>query len=146
MPIPQILPDSKWGKWLPDGVLSQSDPALKVWRAEQMVIRRYREHEHASTNAVREDTHDAWVQLIGWEETDDGDPDVAAMPDDLVTALRDTISRIVTHRYEAPDDNVQSRSVGSRSVSFRADAGALPRSVYEPLRPFDDRTPYSPGV
>jgi len=146
MPSPQILTSSEWDTWLTDDVQSQSDLDLRVWRAEQKVIQRYTEHEPGSADAVREDTRSTWVQLLDWEEDANGDPDVAAMPEDLVTALRDSIARIVTHWHEAPDGDIKSKSVGSRSVTYDDQADALPRSVYRPLRPYDDRTPYSPGV
>jgi len=146
MSSPQILTSDQWDTWFSDAVQSQGDLKLQVWRAEQKVIERYREHEASSTNAVKEDTRHTWVQLVGWEEDENEDPDVAAMPDDLVTALRDTISRIVTHWHEAPKGEVKSRSVGSRSVTYERNADKLPRTVYRPLKPFDDRTPYSPGA
>jgi hypothetical protein len=146
MPTPQILTSSEWDTWLSSDVQSQSDLDLIVWRAEQKVIGRYREHEPGSSDAVRETTDGAWVQLVGWEETEDGDPDLPGMPDDLVTALRDTIARIVTHWHEAPGGDIKSKSVGSRSVTYADQADKLPRSVYQPLRPYDDRTPYAPGA
>jgi len=145
MPTPQILTSGELDTWLPSDIQRNDDLRLKVWRAEQKVIQRYTEHEAGSVQAVREDTHATTVQLLGWEEDSNGDPDVSAMPSDLVTALRDTIARILTHWHETPDDNVKSRSVGSKSVTYEEDADKLPRSVYRPLRPFDDRTPYSPA-
>jgi hypothetical protein len=83
---------------------------------------------------------------VGWEEAEDGTPDIGAMPDDLVRRLRDCIARIVTHWVQSPSGDVQRKMVGSRSVTYDKDAGGLPHSVYAPLRPYDDRTPYSPGV
>jgi hypothetical protein len=84
--------------------------------------------------------------LDGWEEDSNGDPLPGQMPDKLVTALRDSIARVVTHWHEAPDRDVKSKSVGSRSVTYADQADKLPRSVYRPLRPFDDRTPYGGAV
>jgi hypothetical protein len=60
--------------------------------------------------------------------------------------LRDVIARIVTHWETAVDEDIDSVSQGSKSVSYSKGAGSLPMSVWEPLRPYDDRTPYSPGL
>jgi len=149
MPTPQILIPSEFDTWLSDAVQSQSDLELTVYRAEEKVIDRYREEgpDDELVTATGADTFEtAVVMLDGWEEDSNGDPLVDQMPDKLVTALRDSISRVVTHWHDAPDRDVQSKSVGSRSVTYRDQADKLPRSVYHPLRPFDDRTPYSPGV
>jgi len=113
------------------------------------VIDRYREEgpddDHVTATGV--DTFETEVIMLeGWEEDSNGDPLPRQMPDKLVTALRDAIARVVTHWYESPDRKVQSKSVGSRSVTYSGQADKLPRSVYAPLRPFDDRTPYSPNI
>ena len=147
--MPDIFTNDTWGKWLPDSVVDakveDGSMVRDVNRAERKLIGRYTEHE-PGTEAVRQDTHGAGVRIIDWEEKEDGTPDVSAMPDDLVTRLRDCIARIIQEWHEMPEDNVQSVSQGSKSVTYFKEGGSLPRSVWIPLRPYDDRTPYSPGV
>ncbi|WP_103021466.1 hypothetical protein [Salinibacter altiplanensis] len=144
--MPDILTSDTFDEWLDDDVQSEAGLERTVDRAEQKVIGRYRERERGSAHALRETTQEVTVQLVGWEETADGTPDIGAMPGDLVERLRDCIARIVTRWVESPGGDVRSKSVGSRSVTYDKDADALPHSVYAPLRPYDDRTPYSPGV
>ena len=143
--MPDILTGDTFNDWLDDDILSEEGSLLRtINRAEQKVIDRYRERPRGS--APGETTQEGAVQLVGWKETEDGTPDIAAMPDELVKRLRDCIARIVTHWVQSPSGDVQRKMVGSRSVTYDKDAGALPHSVYAPLRPYDDRTPYSPGV
>jgi hypothetical protein len=144
--MPDILTSDTWDDWLPDEVMSAADLPLVVERAERKLIARYRGPQRASP--LTHGNHGSLypVQLIDWEETDDGTPDTAAMSDRLVTRLRDTIARIVTHWETSVDEDIESVSQGSKSVSYSKGAGSLPMSVWEPLRPYDDRTPYSPGL
>lgn len=143
--MPDILTGDTLNDWLDDDILSEEGSLLRtIDRVERKVIDRYRERPRGS--AGRETTREEAVQLVGWEEAEDGTPDIGAMPEDLVRRLRDCIARIVTHWAESPDGNVRRKSVGSRSVTYDEDTGSLPHSVFAPLRPYDDRTPYSPGV
>jgi hypothetical protein len=146
--MPEILTSDTWDEWLPDSVLAESDLERTVDRAEQKVLDRYRESERgAPLDSFEADpVYLKPVQLRGWQVADDGTPDLDAMPEDLVRRLRDSISRIVTHWHEAPGGDIKSKSVGSRSVTYADQADKLPRSVYRPLRPYDDRTPYAPGA
>lgn len=147
--MPDLLAGDALEEWL-DGEVAADDSLRRlVRRAERKVIDRYRQKKHGSDpplDSFRSTAHLRPVRLEGWKETDDGTPDVDAMPDDLVRRLRDVIARIVTHWANAPDSDVESVSQGSKSVSYSKDAGHLPRSVWEPLRPYDDRTPYAPGL
>jgi len=140
-----ILPSSEWDDWLPTSVLGRPDAARLVWRAENKMVDRYREDtERAEIEGnVLVDNTKGSVLLENWEEDSDGNADTSQMPNDLVMALRDCVARIATEWHEQADDagDVRSKSVGSRSVTYRAAAESLPRSVYRPLRKFDDRTP-----
>ena len=143
--MPDILTGATFNDWLGDDVQSEKGSLLRtIDRAEQKVIDRYRERPRGRNRG--ETTREGAVQLVGWEEAEDGTPDIGAMPDELVRRLRDCIARIVTHWAGSPSGDVQRKMVGSRSVTYNKDAGDLPHSVYAPLRPYDDRTPYSPGV
>jgi hypothetical protein len=144
--MPNILTSDVQDKWLDDDV--QSEPSLErtIERAERKLIDRFRERERGSAHALGETTQEVAVQLVDWEEEADGTPDIDAMPADLVTRLRDSVARIVTHWTQSPSGDVRSKSVGSKSVTYDQDPDALPHSVFAPLRPYDDRTPYSPGV
>jgi hypothetical protein len=144
--MPDILTADTHNDWLGDDVQSEAGLLRTIDRAEQKVIDRYRERPRGGAGALPETTREEAVQLVGWEEAEDGTPDIGAMPDELVRRLRDCIARIVTQWVESPDGNVRRKSVGSRSVTYDEDTGSLPHSVYAPLRPYDDRTPYSPGV
>ena len=145
--MPDILTGDTLNDWLDDDVQSEEESLLRtIDRAEQKVIDRYRERTRGPAGALWGPTQEVAVQLVGWEEAEDGTPDIDAMPEDLVRRLRDCIARIVTHWTESPSGDVQRKMVGSRSVTYNKDTGSLPHSVYAPLRPYDDRTPYSPGV
>lgn len=144
--MPDILTSDTHDDWLSDDVQSDENLERTVDRAEQKVIDRYRERTRGPAGALWGPTQEVVVQLVGWEEAEDGTPDIGAMPEDLVRRLRDCIARIVTHWVQSPSGDVQRKMVGSRSVTYDKDAGGLPHSAYAPLRPYDDRTPYSPGV
>jgi len=146
--MPEILTSDTWDEWLPDSVLSEADLPRVVNRAERKLLDRFRQDEKTIDTSAFQEHPPALepVQLKGYEATGDGTPDTTAMPDKLVTRLRDTIARIVTHWETAADEGIDSVSQGSKSVSYSKGAGSLPMSVWEPLRPYDDRTPYSPGL
>lgn len=141
---PQILTSSAQSDFLSSEAQNASRLDLMVVRAENKVIDRYREvrpNDHVDDffgGSI--EGHD--VQLDGWREDDNGDPDVAEMDEDLLFALRDTISRIVEHEVQKPEEaeHVSRKVQGARQVDFRDKD--LPRSVYAPLRPFDERDVY----
>jgi len=141
--MPDILPPSEWPTYIDPAVVDDVTD-LRVDRAERTVIDRYREDPGGPSEDVFDivDGAPAPVQLDGWAEQPDGTPDVSAMDDRLVDALRDAVARLVEHRLTAPTQGIQSESRGARSVSYAARASGVPASVYAPLRPFDDRTPW----
>jgi hypothetical protein len=130
--MPDILTSGYYDKWLPASILEQNDfkdLERAIGRAERQIRSRYRENTHLVDR----------VRLAGWAETGDGTPDVDAMPDDLVEALRDCVARIVEHRLTAPDRHVSLESQGSRSRAYRP--RGLPASTFAPLDEYDTRTP-----
>ena len=147
--MPEILTADAQTEWLSDDLPGEADhwPKL-VERAERKVLDRYRESEHGTPldHFAADPVYLKPVQLQGWQVDEDGTPDMEAMPDDLVTRLRDTISRIVKHWVTSVDGDIDSVSQGSKSVSYAKSAGDLPMSVWTPLRPYDDRTPYHGAV
>ena len=137
-----ILPQPEWITWLSSEIQSRGDTALLVYRAEQMLVDRYRGGKDPGDiegNVLVDNT--TGMVLEDWAEDEDGNPDVAQMPDGLANRLRDSVSRIVTHWHESPDGTIKRKLVGSRSVTYKGKADKLPRSVFRPLRPYDDRTP-----
>lgn len=143
-----ILTQDTLTEWLSETVRSADNLEMLVGRAERKVVDHYRGKRRSDTliKGGIGTISGGQIQLKGWAEDADGSPDTDAMPDDLVTRLRDTVARIVTHWVESPDIDVDSVSQGSKSVSYAKSAGDLPLSVWAPLRPYDDRTPYSPAV
>ena len=139
-----ILTSSVLDDWLSDDIQARDDFDRLVGRAERKLVDRYREHRAGRPGGLGSGA-DQVVMLDGWAEDANGAPDTDAMPDDLVTRLRDVISRIVEHAAESPG-HVKRRLVGSKSVTYKAGADALPRTTWAPLRPYDERTPYSAGV
>jgi hypothetical protein len=138
-----LTPDV-YSDWLSSEVLDDGASLERaIDRAERTLIGRYRGKGLSSFDPLKFQgygaTVDSPVQLDGWAENDDGTPDVQAMPDDLVEALRDSIAQLVEHRLTAHDPAVESESRGRRSMSYRA-RGVPPR-VYAPLRQYDERTP-----
>jgi len=133
---PKILTDRQ-DTFLSEEAQQADRLTLMIVRAEKKVVDRYRTTGGSELSFSKGGV----VQLDGWAEDENGDPDIQEMPADLVFALRDSIGRIVDFWAQKPGeaDHVQSQSQGDRSVSFR-DAD-LPRSVYRPLRPFDLRQP-----
>lgn len=138
--MPRILTSSHYDL-LSDEAQARSDLDALVETAEMKVIDRYRE--------VRPDdqvedyfggtiTGEA-IQLDGWQEDDQGNPDTEAMNSDLVRRLRLTIARVVDHEAESPDGNVSSMSQGDKSVNYSEDAGEMDSSVFSLLRRYDQR-------
>jgi len=148
MPAPNIITPDVLAEWLPEEIRSRSDLDRLLWRAEERVLGRYRGDEAGRDpltfeveGRIKDD-----VQLVGYAETEDGAPKPEAMDDRLLTALRDAVARVAEHWHDSPDGHVDSVSQGERSVTYRKGAEDLPRTVFEPLRPYDDRTPYGPGL
>jgi len=146
--MPDLLTNQVLYDWLDQSVVDTADHLPRtIERAERKLADKYRSGRVSDT-VVKDGigTFSAGqIQLKGWVEDSDGNPDTDAMPDELVTRLRDCVARIVTHWVESVDEGKESVSRGAKTVSYSKDAGKLPRSVWVPLRPFDDRTPYSPA-
>jgi hypothetical protein len=136
--MPDILTSDVQSQYLTSKAQNAEELDLLIDRAERMVINRYR--ENASRNDFRLGNGQD-VRLDGWASTDSG-PDPGSMDEDLLDSLRAAIAAVVEHWASRPDeaDHVQSMSQGARSVTFRDAKGELPRGVYAPLRPFDERT------
>jgi hypothetical protein len=141
--MPDILPASEWPTYIDPAVVDNVSD-WHVDRAERTVIDRYREDPGGPSEDVFDivDGAPAPVQLDGWKEAADGTPDTDAMPDRLVDALRDTISRLVEHRLTAPERGIAMQVRGSRRESYASRASGVPPRTYAALRPFDDRTPW----
>jgi hypothetical protein len=135
--MPNILiPDSQT-TYLTDRAYQSDELDLLIDRAERRVKSRYR--ENLSRNDFRL-SGGGEVRLDGWTEDDEGNPDLEAMDDALLDALRASIAEIVEHWASRPAEaeHLESKSQGARSVSFRDDTD-LPSAVYAPLRPYDTR-------
>lgn len=137
---PKILTSSVQSDFLSSEAQNASRLDLMVVRAENKTVDRYREVRpdggfeiDLDGNPLEED-----VQLDGWREDDNDDPDLTKMDEELVFALRDTISRIVEHEVQKPDEaeHVSRKVQGARQVDFRDKD--LPSSVYAPLRRFSE--------
>jgi len=151
--MPDILPDDTWSEYLSDDAQTADRIRVRVEKAEARVISHYREDAAvAGTPLVfdgrfGDDSDPGIVQLRGWEETDTGTPDVGAMPDDLVRRLRIVISDVVEWRVSQEDrDGIESKSVGSRSVTYETDGdggATVPERLFRPLDKFDKTEPLS---
>mgnify|MGYP000647889191 CR=1 FL=1 len=144
--MPDLLPPAEWPSYIAADVVGDVTDRI-VDRAERTIIERYREIDACCKPDYIDDYFNGdlsrgTVQLSGWREEADGTPDVDAMPDRLVDALRDAIARLVEHRLTAPERGVVSESRGGRSRSYASRSSGVPPPVYAPLRPFDDRTPW----
>lgn len=128
-------------QWLPEQVIAAGDFDRVRARAERRVVNRYRQDDRTPSTDVFDaiGAEPPEVQLDGWREDDSGNPDVDAMDDRLVEALRDAVAQVIEWTQSAPDRRLALESRGSRSSSTR-DRG-MPPSVYEALRPYDERTP-----
>lgn len=134
---PQILTSAEQTSFLSTEAQNADKLDLKIVRAEHKVLDRYRETDTRTDNLILDAYYDADIRLDGYVEDDQGDPDTTNMDADLLFALRDAVARIVEFWVEKPDEHVESKSQGARSVSFRDKD--LDASVYSPLRPFDQR-------
>lgn len=137
-----------WHEHLAEDVMAEGPDVLQrlIDRAERKVVDRYRRENalHDDELVLEPPFFDGRVQLDGWEADDNGDPDLGRMDDDLLAALRESISRVVEHWIRQPDDAdyISSMSQGDRSVDFRERQLEVPRSAYAPLRRFDHRDPW----
>jgi hypothetical protein len=136
--MPQILTDDVVTKYLPDSITGRDDLDQRVRKAEMYVITRYRaEREAALTFDF--DATEGEVLLEGWEETEDGTPDVSAMPDDLLDRLRIVIADVVEYRLQEEErEGVQSVSQGDKSRSYEKTV-SLPSRLFVPLEKYDQR-------
>lgn len=148
--MPHILTSKDWEDLLSDATMQRSDLARRVDKAEMRVVSHYREDAAvAGTPLVfdgtfGEDHSPGVVQLRGWEEDSGGNPDTAAMPDDLVRRLRIVISDIVEWRLDREGHEQFSRkSEGSRSVTYDNDAPSVPTRLFQPLDKYDQTEPFS---
>lgn len=150
--MPDLLTHSHLGKYLRDDVVqtfSEGRLSVLIDRAEMRVVSRYREEAALADSSMYFDdplgaeTSPGIVQLRGWAETDDGTPDVDAMPDELVKRLRMVVAAVVEWRYDQEDtERIESESVGGRSVSYR-DTPTVPSRLFTPLDKYDERHPFS---
>jgi len=133
---PQILTSGEQSNFLSEQAMNADRLDLMVVRAENKILNRYREVDN-DQDPILDAHYDSDVQLDGYVEDDNGDPDIQNMDEGLLFALRDAAARIVEFWAAKPDEHVESKSQGARSVTFRDKD--LPSSVYAPLRPFDER-------
>jgi len=140
--MPQILSPSYYGDLLSDAIRDRSDLDEIVEKAEYYVVDRYRAHSR-TTYGLRFAGHPFPVMLDGWAETDNGNPDTGAMPQDLVRRLRIVIADVVAWRIKLEQqEGMESISQGSESVSF-SELDQLPSRLFRPLDKYDDSEPFS---
>lgn len=127
-----ILPSGEYNNFFDD---TPSD--LRVEKAEMMVIEKYREDVGVDSPMNFSGTSAGVVKLSGYEEDSNGDPDVQAMPDDLVRRLRIVISDVVKwDRKHEEQEALDSRSVGKESKSYGSNP-SLPSRLFRPLDKYD---------
>lgn len=140
---PQILTSTAQDDFLSEEAQNTDQLELMIVRAENKTLDRYRETrpegrfqiEGIDGEPLEED-----VQLDGWVEGDDGDPNLNEIDSDLLFALRDVVARIVEFWVDQPDEaeHIERMDQGDRRVDFRDKD--LPASVFQPLRRFDQRS------
>lgn len=136
--MPQILTSSEYSNYLSQEAQNASQLDLRVQKAEIYVITRYRA-EQATPLTFDFDATEGDVLLEGWAEDANGDPDTAAMPDDLVDRLRIVIADVVEYRLQEEDrEGVQSISQGDKSRSYEKTV-SLPSRLFLPLERYDER-------
>mgnify|MGYP000261684435 CR=1 FL=1 len=148
--MPEIFTASAFSQYLSDEVQSADRLPMRAEIAEARVVHRYREQAAAYDSEMFFDEpltaegNPGVVRLNGWEETEDGTPDVEAMDDDLVRRLRIVIAQVMEWRYEhEAREGVESKSQGSRSVSYDTSEPSLPTRLFQPLQKYDEREPFS---
>jgi len=148
--MPDILTDDTWSEYLSNDAITASRVRVRVDKAEARVIGHYREDTAVAGTPLVFDGdfgnagEPGIVQLRGWEEDADGNPDLDAMPDDLVSHLRIVISDVIEWRLQQESrEGVESKSEGSRSVSYDTSEPAVPERLFRPLERYDQREPFS---
>jgi hypothetical protein len=136
--MPDILTSSEYSNYLSQEAQGASQLDQRVQKAEIYVITRYRaEQETPLTFSF--DATEGDVLLEDWEEDASGDPDVPAMPDDLVDRLRIVIADVVEYRLQEEErEGVQSVSQGDKSRSYEKTVD-LPSRLFFPLEKYDQR-------
>jgi hypothetical protein len=138
--MPEILTTAAQPDYLSSEAFQADELELMVDRAERKVLGRYRETDTRSDDLILDEHFGRDVQLEGYVEDDQGDPDLQEMDAGLLDALRAAIAAIVEFEVDRPDEaeHVDSMSQGDRQVSFKDKS--LPSSVFSPLRSFDRRS------
>ena len=119
--------------------LSHERLSVLLETVEKRIVNLYREECtcHWGTGCAQCSGYD--VQLDGWEETNQGDPDYTAMDSDLKRALQLCVARVANRQASAPDEHVESESQGERSKTYRA-RPEIEFTDVAVLRPFDNRS------
>lgn len=134
---------------LSEKAYGQENLQRKVDWAERMVIDWFRENR--GRDSFRDEISELSpstlpdVQLDGWREDENGEPDVDAMPDDLVVRFRECMIRILEHWAEDTGE-IESETRGDRSWSYKEKAGKVPSTVYNPLQPRDETCSFGFGL
>lgn len=81
------------------------------------------------------------VLLYGWEEDDQGTPDIGAMPDELVHRLRMVIANVVEHWLDREDTKKYRREAAGSKRFFYRDLPSTPSEAFQPLEPYDQSEP-----
>jgi hypothetical protein len=137
--MPDILVSDAQPDYLTSEAQNADELELMIDRAERKVLNRYREVGPAR-DLILDVHYDSDIQLDGYVEDDQGNPDLQEMDAGLLDALRAAIAAIVEFEVDRPDEaeHVDSMSQGDRQVSFKDKS--LPSSVFSPLRSFGRRS------
>jgi hypothetical protein len=140
--MPQILTSSQYDELLSDDVRNLSDLDVRVEKAEYRVLNKYRQR-HGVDAPLRFDSEvPGLVMLSGYATDDNGDPDTAAMDDELLRRLRLVIADVVEWRYDYEQiEDIDSEAVGERSATY-SDVPELPSRLFSPLDKFDHSSPF----
>ncbi|MCS3827437.1 hypothetical protein GGP85_002907 [Salinibacter ruber] len=136
-----LLTREVWHEYLSEEAMAVGPERLQklISAAEEKVVERYRETTPRTDNLILEEYYDSDIRLHGWVEDDNDDPDLQAMDEDLLDALRRVIARLVDHEVTSPDSHILRIDQGERRVDYKPDAGELPSGIYLPLTDFDER-------
>lgn len=134
----QILTSSEYDR-LSDEAQARSDVDQLVQSAEWRTVDKYREELLSDPLTFDDIGGVESVRLTEWAEDSNGDPDTAAMPDELVSRLRTVIASIVDHwvQQDGISDLKRERHGDSR-LEYR-DLPHVPAHLFAPLRPYDER-------
>ena len=138
--MPSIL--TNYDPFLPEELRQASRIDHHVDQAEREVLDRYRERAYTPMAFRFSSTADAPVQLDGYAEDDQGNPDPNQMDDGLLFALRTVIAAVTERILTAPDSDVKRYRQGERTVEYKDKRPERPHSLYAPLRRYDQRTPW----